>query len=105
MTGSVKLRSSGLPGHFEDFAVGKKQETPNTGYAIIRCDDGVIVARLTSFPVCERALMYRRGDTVSFMPLQPDEIVGTLSLFSQMIEKAKSGVGYQVPPGSVTIPS
>ncbi len=49
--------------------------------------------------------MYRRGDTVSFMPLQPDEIVGTLSLFSQMIEKAKSGVGYQVPPGSVTIPS
>lgn len=31
--------------------------------------------------------------------------MGTLSLFSQMIEKAKSGVGYQVPPGSVTIPS
>ena len=39
---------------FEDFAVGRKQEMPNTGYAIIRCDDGVIVARLTSFPVCER---------------------------------------------------
>ncbi|HDG5161907.1 MULTISPECIES: hypothetical protein [Klebsiella pneumoniae complex] len=78
---------------------------PNTGYAIIRCDDGVIVARLTSFPVCERALMYRRGDIVSFMPLQPDEIVGTLSLFSQMIEKARSGVGYHVPPGSVTLPS
>ena len=55
--------------------MSKKQEMPNTGYAIIRCDDGVIVARLTSFPVCERALMYRRGDTVSFMPLQPDEIV------------------------------
>ena len=91
--------------YFEDFAVSKKQEMPNTGYAIIRCDDGVIVARLTSFPLCERALMYRLGDTVSFMPLQPDEIVGTLSLFSQMIEKAKSGVGYQVPPDSVTIPS
>ncbi|MFX3090888.1 hypothetical protein V6120_00005 [Klebsiella pneumoniae] len=44
--------------------MSKKQEMPNTGYAIIRCDDGVIVARLTSFPVCERALMYRRGDTV-----------------------------------------
>ena len=71
--------------------MSKKQEMPNTGYAIIRCDDGVIVARLTSFPVCERALMYRRGDTVSFMPLQPDEIVGTLSLFSQMIEKAREG--------------
>ncbi|MCS5967301.1 hypothetical protein LNP26_00165 [Klebsiella variicola subsp. variicola] len=36
--------------------MSKKQEMPNTGYAIIRCDDGVIVARLTSFPVCERAL-------------------------------------------------
>ena len=85
--------------------MSKKQEMPNTGYAIIRCDDGVIVARLTSFPVCARAVMYRRGDIVSFMPLQPDEIVGTLSLFSQMIEKARSGVGYHVPPGSVTLPS
>ncbi len=47
--------------------------------------------------------MYRRGDTVSFMPLQPDEIVGTLS-FSQMIEKAKSEL-VTVFPGSVTIPS
>ncbi|MCM5988075.1 hypothetical protein M4B41_07880 [Klebsiella pneumoniae] len=60
--------------------MSKKQEMPNTGYAIIRCDDGVIVARLTSFPLCERALMYRRGDTVSFMPLQPDGSLG-LSLF------------------------
>ena len=49
--------------------------------------------------------MYRRGDTVSFMPLQPDEIVGTLSLFSQMIERAKAGGGYQIPPGSVTLQS
>lgn len=91
--------------YFEDFAVAKKQQMPNTGYVVIRCDDGVIVARLTSFPVCERALMYRRGDTVSFMPLQPDEIVGTLSLFSQMIERAKAEGGYQIPPGSVTLPS
>jgi len=68
--------------------VGKKQEMPNTGYAVIRCDGGVIVARLRSFPVCERALMSRRGDTVSFMPLQHDEIVGILSLFAQMVEKA-----------------
>ncbi len=91
--------------YFEDFAVAKKQQMPKTGYVVIRCDDGVIVARLTSFPVCERALMYHRGDTVSFMPLQPDEIVGTLSLFSQMIERAKAGGGYQIPPGSVTLPS
>ncbi len=90
---------------FEGYAMDRKQEMPNNGYAIIRCDDGVIVARLTSFPLCERALMYRRGDTISFMPLKPDEIVGTLSLFSQMIEKSRSGSGYQVPPGSVTLPT
>lgn len=93
------------PVNIEDFAVARKQEMPNTGYAIIRCDDGVIVARLTSFPVCERALMYRRGDTVSFMPLQPDEIVGTPSLFSQMIEQARSRGSYQSQPGSATLPS
>ena len=85
--------------------MGKKQEMPNTGYVVIRCDDGVIVARLRSFPVCERALMYRRGDTVSFMPLKHDEIVGTLSLFAQMVERARSGDGYQVLPGSVKLPS
>ncbi|HIC1650661.1 hypothetical protein AAHC63_25350 [Klebsiella quasipneumoniae subsp. quasipneumoniae] len=84
--------------------MAKKQEMPNTGYVVIRCDDEVIVARLISFPVCERALMYRRGDIVSFMPLQSDEIVGTLSLFSQMIERAKRGGGYQIPPSSATIP-
>jgi hypothetical protein len=82
-----------------------KQKMPPSGFAVIRCDDGLIVARLTSFPLCDRALMYRRGDNVSFMPIQPDEIVGTLSLFSQMIEKARRGGGYQTPPGSVTLPS
>lgn len=71
-----------------------KQEMPNTGYAVIRCDDGVIVARLTSFPLCERALMYRRGDEISFMPLQDDEIIGNLSLFTKMLEKAGYRVSY-----------
>ena len=85
--------------------MGKKQGMPNTGYVVIRCDDGVIVARLKSFPVCDRALMYRRGDAVSFMPLQHDEIVGTLSLFAQMVDRARSGDGYQVPIGSVPPPS
>lgn len=54
----------------------EKVELLNKGYAIIRCHDGVIVARLQSFPDCERALMYRRGSIVSFMPLQDDEIIG-----------------------------
>ncbi|MDP0689800.1 hypothetical protein [Klebsiella pneumoniae] len=85
----------------EDFVVGKKQEMPNTGYVVIRCDDGVIVARLSTFPVCERALMYRCGDSVSFMPLKRDEIIGSVSLFTKMIEKA----GYRVSYCSDNYPS
>ena len=71
-----------------------KQNMPDQGYVVIRCDDGVIVAKLPSFPVCERAIMYRRGDMVSFMPLQSDEIVGTPSLFAQMLEMAKARPRY-----------
>lgn len=78
-----------------------KEELPNKGYAVIRCHDGVIVARLHSFPECERALMYRRGDKVSFMPLEEDEIVGTPTLLTQMLERA----GYRVSQNSVTLPS
>ncbi|WP_368277773.1 hypothetical protein AB3N49_12525 [Enterobacter cloacae] len=70
----------------------QKEELQSKGYAVIRCHDGVIVARLHSFPESERALMYRRGDEVSFMPLQDDEVVGTPTLFTQMLERA----GYRV---------
>jgi len=79
--------------------VKHKEEFPSKGYAVIRCHDGVIVARLHSFPESERALMYRRGDEVSFMPLQEDEIVGTPTLFTQMLERA----GYRVSQSSVTL--
>ena len=79
----------------------QNEELPKKGYAVIRCHDGVIVARLHSFPECERALMYRRGDEVSFMPLQRDEIVGTPTLFTQMLEKA----GIRVSQNSDKLPS
>ncbi|PWC10681.1 hypothetical protein B4923_16310 [Brenneria roseae subsp. americana] len=69
-----------------------QEELPPVGYAVIRCCDRIIVAKLTSFPVCDRALMYRNNDVVSFMPLQHDEIIGTPTLFTQMLEKA----GYRV---------
>lgn len=78
-----------------------KVKLPSKGYAIIRCHDGMIVARLHSFPECERALMYRRGDEVSFMPLQNDEMVGTPTLFTQMLERA----GYRISNNSDTLPS
>lgn len=79
----------------------QKEELPKKGYAVIRCHDGVIVARLHTFPECERALMYRRGEEVSFMPLQADEIVGTPTLFTQMLERA----GVRVSQNSDTLPS
>ncbi|MFE8049286.1 hypothetical protein [Brenneria goodwinii] len=69
-----------------------QEKLPATGYAVIRCRDKVVVAKFMEFPDCERALMYRNGDLVSFMPLQPNEIIGTPTLFTQMLEKA----GYRV---------
>lgn len=66
------------------------------GYIVIRCHDGVIVARLPSFPECTRALMYRRGDVASFVPLQDDEIIGTPTLFTEMLKRA----GYRVTQNS-----
>ncbi|AIR01967.1 hypothetical protein RJ492_000526 [Pluralibacter gergoviae] len=77
------------------------KDLPKKGYAVIRCHDGVIVAKLHSFPECQRALMYRRGGMVSFMPLAEDEIIGTPTLFTQMLEKA----GYRVAENSGIIPS
>ncbi|MEX0557507.1 hypothetical protein [Raoultella terrigena] len=68
--------------------MGEKQEMPNAGYVVIRCDDGVIVARLHSFPESGRVLMYKRGDKVSFLPLQDDDIIGTPTLFTQMLKQA-----------------
>lgn len=76
-------------------------DLPKTDYAIIRCKDGVIVARLSSFPECRRALMYRKGDMVSFAPLQENEIVGSPTLFTEMLERA----GYRISTDSVTLPS
>ncbi|RYC44628.1 hypothetical protein CTN06_02125 [Pectobacterium zantedeschiae] len=61
---------------------------PGSGYAVVRCRDHVVVATFKDFPEFDRALTYRRGDTISFMPLQPEEIVGTPTLFTQMLERA-----------------
>jgi len=68
------------------------QDTPPGGYKVVRCMDDAVVARFKNFPVCERALMYRKGDEVSFVPLRDDEIVGTPSLMTQILERA----GYRV---------
>jgi len=65
---------------------------PDDGYAVVRCADKIVVALFDYFPECERAVMYRKGDEISFMPLRPDEIIGTPTLFTQMLEKA----GYRV---------
>ncbi|EAZ1823622.1 hypothetical protein BWL62_24340 [Salmonella enterica] len=68
------------------------EDLPESGYAVIRCYDHCVVARFGSIPDSGRALMYRRGDEISFVPLHPDDIVGTPTLFTQMLEKA----GYRI---------
>ncbi|WP_023640393.1 hypothetical protein [Dickeya zeae] len=81
---------------FNDFMADNTEkfevEIPTGGYVVIRCADRAIVAAFDEFPTCERALMYRRGDLVSFMPLQADEIIGTPRLLTQLLQKA----GYTV---------
>ena len=54
-------------------------DLPDTGFAVVRCADRAIIA-------------YRKGDMVSFMPLMEDEVIGTPSMFTMMLEKA----GYRV---------
>lgn len=65
-----------------------QEELPETGYVVIRCHDYAVVATLGNFPDGGRALMYRRGDEISFFYLHPDDIIGTPTLFTQMLEKA-----------------
>lgn len=67
-------------------------DLPTKGYVVIRCRDGVIVAKMLSFPECDRALMYRRGNTVSFSPILPEEIIGTPTLITKILERA----GYRI---------
>ncbi|WP_413724686.1 hypothetical protein [Sodalis sp. RH16] len=67
-------------------------DLPESGYAVVRCVDMAVVAIFAHFPDCERSIMYRRGADISFLPLQPDEIIGTPTLFTQMLEKA----GYRI---------
>lgn len=78
---------------------GLQENTPKGGYELLRCRDQVVVAKFHSFPDCERALMYRKGGQVSFMPLQPEDIIGTPTLITQILERA----GYRVSINSDTL--
>ncbi|WP_368266038.1 hypothetical protein [Dickeya chrysanthemi] len=75
---------------FNDFMADNKEqiEMPAGGYVVVRCADRAVVAMFDEFPACERAVMYRRGDFVSFMPLQADEVIGTPKLITQLLERA-----------------
>lgn len=69
-------------------------DLPDTGFALVRCADRAVVTYFESFPVCERALMYRKGKLCSFMPLDDDDLVGKPKLFVELLKRA----GYQVLP-------
>ena len=44
-----------------------------------------------------RALMYRRGDVASFVPLPDDEIIGTPTLFTENAKKERAIVSRRIP--------
>ncbi|MBB1199629.1 hypothetical protein EGM70_04835 [Enterobacteriaceae bacterium 89] len=69
---------------------------PTTGFALVRCTDRAIVTYFETFPECDRALMYRKGNVCSFMPLADDEIVARPSLMVELMRRA----GYRVIPTS-----
>ena len=75
------------------------EDLPDSGFAVIRCTDRAVIAYIDNFPRCDRALMYCRGNMCSFMPLRDDEIVGSPSCFTMMLEKA----GYRLSPPSAII--
>lgn len=70
-----------------------------TSYDLVRRDDGVVVFTF-DMPANCKALLYRQGETYSFRPMSPSEIVGTPNLFIQMLERA----GYRVSPNSDILP-
>lgn len=70
-----------------------------TSYDLVRRNDGVVVFTF-DMPVNCKALLYRQGETYSFRPMSPSEIVGTPNLFMQMLERA----GYRVSSNSAILP-
>ncbi len=67
-------------------------DLPDSGYAVVRCVDKTVVATFADFPDCERSVMYRHATKILFLPLRDDEVIGTPTLFTKMLEKA----GYKV---------
>lgn len=69
-------------------------------YDLVRRADGKIMASYQFGPE-DRVLLYRHGDTISCRPMQQDELIGDLSLFSEMLLKA----GYRPSPLSDIVSS
>lgn len=69
-------------------------------YDLVRRDDGQVMASYQYGPE-DRVLFYRSGDKFSFRPMAPDELIGDLSLFTQMLVKA----GYRPSALSDIVPS
>lgn len=70
-----------------------------TSYDVVRRDDGVVICSF-EMPDAGRALLYRNGDELTFSKVFADEIVGTPTLFTQMLERA----GYRVSLLSDIVP-
>lgn len=62
-----------------------------TCFDIVRRDDGEVVCSF-EMPAEARALLYQKDEGIIFSLIFPDEIIGTPTLFTQMLMKA----GYRI---------
>lgn len=63
------------------------EEQQKGWYDLVRRDDGLVMASFQYGPK-DRVLFYRYGDKFSCRPMASDELIGDLSMFTQMLVKA-----------------
>lgn len=66
----------------------KMQGVINCKYAVIRRDDMSVVAEMDYFPDSERAVMYRYGQKIKFLPMANRDIMGNENLFEELCVRA-----------------
>lgn len=79
----------------------KEGQEQGDWYDLVRRADGEVVGSYNFDGNSNRVLFYRDGDKFSIRPMAPDELIGDLSLFTQMLINA----GYRPSALSDIVPS
>ncbi|EFJ3514919.1 TPA: hypothetical protein ACP4T9_001279 [Escherichia coli] len=62
----------------------KIKSTIKRKYALIRRDDLAVIVEMDHFPDSERAIMYRNGNKVIFLPMRASDIMGDDKLAEEL---------------------